>query len=158
MDGMTDSPQPSRPQQVTTAVVISVAACVLAVINLFRTRDMLRGTAFRDSLTEAQEQAGGLGASNSQLVAVLEVLVFVSGALAAAAAVLAIYAWQRNRAARIGFFVLAGLLALTLPVAGVLPVLLLASGATFLATRPARDWFAGRTPAASSGHLTLSQD
>ena len=156
---MTDSSQPSRPPQVTTAVVISVTACVLAVVNLFDTRDELRGSSFGDALTEAQDRTGGgVGLSNDQLLSALQVLVFVSGALAAAAAVLAVYAWQRNRAAWIGFFVLAAPLALTLPVAGVLPVLLLASGATFLASRPARDWFAGREPAAAGPQVALSQE
>ena len=158
MGVMSDSSQPSRPQQVTTAVVISVAACVLAVINLFDMRDELRGTSFRDTLTEAEGRTGTVGLSDDQMAAVLEVLVLVSGALAAAAAVLAIYAWQRNRAAWIGFFVLAALLALTLPVAGVLPVLLLASGATFLASRPVRDWFAGRPPATAGSPLVMSQE
>jgi hypothetical protein len=154
---MTDSPQPSRPQQVTTAVVLSVAACVLAVVNLFGTRDDLRGTSLRDTIAEAQDGAGALAQDEQLVVRVLEVLVFVSGALAAAAAVLAIYAWQRNRAAWIGFFVLAGLMALTLPVAGVLPVLMLAAGATFLASRPVRDWFADRAPATSGPPVAWAQ-
>ena len=154
---MTDSSQPSRPQQVTTAVVLSVTACVLAVVNLFSTRDELRGTSIRESITEAQAGVG-FGADEQVVLRVLEVMVLVSGALAATGIVLAVYAWQRNRAAWIGFFVVAALLALTLPVAGVLPVLLLVSGATFLASRPVRDWFADRVTVPAAAHVALAQE
>ncbi len=154
---MSDSSRPARPQQVTTAVVLSVVACVLAVVNLFDTRDDLRSTSFEDRVADGQGGIGGFASSSEQVVRVLEALVLVSGALAAAAAVLAVYAWQRNRAAWIGFFVVAGLLALTLPVAGVLPVLLLASGATFLAGRPARDWFSDRAPARAGAAVALTE-
>ena len=154
---MTDSPPPSRPQQVTTAVVISVTACVLAVVNLFSTRDELRGTTLRDTVAEAQAGVG-FGTDEQLVLRVLEVMVLVSGALAATGIVLAVYAWQRHRAAWIGFFVVAALLALTLPVAGVLPILLLACGATFLATRPVRDWFADRVTAPAGSHVALAQE
>jgi hypothetical protein len=80
------------------------------------------------------------------VVQLLRALVLVSGALAAAGCVLAIFTLQRHRGARVGLGVVSLLLLFTATfVAGFLPVVV-AVAATMLWGREARDWFAGVTP------------
>ena len=95
----------------------------------------------------AEPPGDGLGVSTAWVLDVLHGLVLFNGALAAAAAVLAVYVFQRHRAARIGFSVAAGLLLLTSPFSGGAMAMILAFAAVMLWSRPARDWFAGREPA-----------
>lgn len=153
---MTDAPQPSRPQQVTTAAVLAVAASTLAVANLFSTRDQLRTSTVREALGE-QSGRGPLAQGGPGTVEVLEVLVLVSGALAATAGVLAVFAWQRHRAAWMAFFFVAGLMTFTWQVAGFVPLVVLGAGAGFFASRPARDWIAGRVPVARGRQVLLTE-
>ncbi|QNN54205.1 hypothetical protein [Nocardioides mesophilus] len=137
-----------RPRQVTMAAGIGLVASLLLVVSLFDALTRLRSVEMRAAIDDflAREPGSGLGLDADAVASVLRALVFLDGALAATAAVLAVYVFQRHRAARIGFSVAAGLLLLTSPVTGGALALLVAFAATLLWGRPARDWFAGRAP------------
>jgi hypothetical protein len=105
-----------------------VVACVLVVLTLFDAMSSVRSTETPD-----------------QLRGVLRGLVLASGALAAAGAVLGVYALRRHRGARLGLTVTAGLLLFSsLALADPLPVVV-AVGAGMLWSQEARDWFDGRS-------------
>jgi hypothetical protein len=139
----------ARPRPVTVGGILATVACLLLVVSLFDAMSMVRSSETRDTITEFLSQPPGdsLGMSVAEAVAVLRGLVLVSGALAAAGAVLGVFALQRHRGARLGLSIVAGLLMFTASfTAGFLPVLV-AVAATMLWNREARDWFAGRQPA-----------
>lgn len=139
----------ARPRQVTTAGVMGVAGSALLVLSLFDALQRLRSVEMRDAVDRflAEPPGDGLGVSTAWVLDALHGLVLFNGALAAAAAVLAVYVFQRNGAARIGFSIAAGLLLLTSPFSGGALAMILAFAAVMLWSRPARDWFAGREPA-----------
>ncbi len=130
------------------AAVMSVVACLLLVVGLFDTLQRLRTPDARSAIDDFLTRPPGdsLGVTVDQVTELARVLALVSGALAATALVFAVYVLQRHRVARIGFTVTAGLLLLTIPVAGAMPFLV-AAAAGLMWSRPARDWYAGRTPA-----------
>jgi hypothetical protein len=130
------------------AGIMSVVGSLLLVISLFDTLGRLRTPETRESVAEflATPPGSGLGIDVAQAVDLMRALALASGALAAMALVFAIFVLQRHVPARIGFTVVAGLLLLTVPVAGLMP-LLLAFAALLMWSQPARDWYAGRTPA-----------
>jgi hypothetical protein len=120
---------------------MAAVACLLVIVVLFDAMATVRST---------QTPAGYRG--------VLRGLVLASGALAAAGAVLAVYALRRHRGARLGLTVTSGLLLVSsLALADPIP-LVVALGAAMLWSREARDWFDGRPPstdrlgAAPPGH------
>jgi hypothetical protein len=139
----------ARPRQVTTAGVMRVAGSALLVLSLFDALQRLRSVEMRAAVDKflAEPPGDGLGVSTGWVLDALHVLVLFNGALAAAAAVLAVYVFQRNHAARVGFSIAAGLLLLTSPFSGGAMAMILAFAAVMLWSRPARDWFAGREPA-----------
>jgi hypothetical protein len=153
MGGMSEDKGPARPRQVTTAVVVAVVGCLVLVIGLFDTLGRLRTPAMREAIDEFLGQAPGdtLALTTEQVVSMLRTLAFFSGALAAAALVCAVFALQRHRGARVGYTVAAGLLLLTVPVAGLMPFFLVAA-AILLWSGAARQWYAGR-PLVAAGPL-----
>ncbi|HET6560699.1 MAG TPA: hypothetical protein VFG72_02405 [Marmoricola sp.] len=144
---MSEQKAPPRPRQVTMAGVMSVVGSLLLVISLFDTLGRLRTPETRESVADflATPPGSGLGIDVAQAVDLMRVLALASGALAAMALVFAVFVLQRHVPARIGFTVVAALLLLTVPVAGLMP-LLLAFAALLMWSQPARDWYAGRTP------------
>ncbi len=140
---------PARPRQVTTAGVLGVVGSVLLVLSLFDAIQRVRSVEMRSAVEEflAEPPGNGLGVSAGWVLDVLHGMVLLNGALAAVAAVLAVYVIQRHHAARIGFSVAAALLLLTAPLSGGVMAMLIAFAATMLWGQPARDWFAGREPA-----------
>lgn len=141
--------QLARPRQVTTAGVMGVVGSALVVLSLFDALQRLRSIEMREAVDQflAEPPGDGLGVSTGWVLDALHGVVLVTGALAAVAAVLAVYTFQRNRAARIGFSVAAGLLMITSPFSGGAMAMIVAFAAAMLWSRPARDWFAGREPA-----------
>ena len=148
MGGMSEEKGPARPRQVTMAVVMAVIGSLVLVIGLFDTLAQMRSADARDAIDEFLSQAPGnsLDVTTAQVIGVMQALAYVSGALAAAGLVFAIYVIQRHKGARIGLTVVAGLLVLTVPVAGLMPFFLVVA-ALMLWSQPARDWYAGRVPA-----------
>jgi hypothetical protein len=139
----------ARPRQVTTAGVMGVVGSALVVLSLFDALQRLRSVEMREAVDEflAEPPGDGLGVSTAWAIDVLHGLVLFSGALAAVAAVLAIYVFQRHQAARIGFSIVAALLLVTSPFSSGAMAMIVAFAAVMLWGQPARDWFAGREPA-----------
>ncbi|MGZ5416789.1 MAG: hypothetical protein ACXWDI_06395 [Nocardioides sp.] len=139
----------ARPRQVTTAGVMGVVGSALVVLSLFDALQRLRSVEMREAVDEflAEPPGQGLGVSTGWAIDVLHGLVLFSGALAAVAAVLAIYVFQRHQAARIGFSIVAALLLITSPFSSGAMAMVVAFAAVMLWGQPARDWFAGREPA-----------
>lgn len=150
MEGMSEK-LPPRPRQITMAVAMSVVGSLLLVVSLFDTLGRLRTPDTRESIEEflVDLPGGGPPLETAQVVDALRMLTFLSGALAAMLLVFAVFVLQRHRGARIGFTVVAALLLVTIPVAGLMPVLL-AVAAGLIWSRPGRDWYAGRAPATPS--------
>jgi hypothetical protein len=145
------SPQPqttsARPSKVTLAASMGGVSCLVLIFSLFDTLTRLRGVDMRDQVTKSLSEPpfDTLGVSVGDVLAGMRALAFVSGGLAAAGVVLAVFVFRRHRGARIGFTVVAALLLLTTPVAGML-TFLIGIAAVLLWSEPARAWFAGRAP------------
>ena len=138
----------ARPRQVTVAGVMAATACVLLVFTLFDSMANVRSADVRDEIADrlSRSPANGLGLEVASVVELLRGVVLLSGALAAAGAVLAVFTLQRHRGARIGLTVIAVLMLFSATlVAGILPILV-AVAASLMWGREARDWFAGRAP------------
>ena len=138
----------ARPRQVTIAGVMATAACLLLVVSLFDSMAMVRSSDVRKRIADelSRPPGNGLGLDPAAVVEMLRALVLVSGALAAAGAVLSIFVLQRHKGARVGLSVIAVLMLFSASfVSGLLPILV-AVAASMLWGREARDWFAGRPP------------
>lgn len=122
-------------------------SCLVLIFSLFDTLSRLRGVDMRDQVTKSLSEPpfDTLAVSTADVLAGMRALAFVSGALAAAGVVLAVFVFRRHRGARIGFTVVAALLLLTTPVAGMLTIFV-GIAAVLLWSEPARAWFAGRAP------------
>jgi hypothetical protein len=143
-----DSARPPRPRQVTLGAGMALVSCVLLVFNMLDSMPRMRSIEMRETVREAltTSPGSGLGIEVDTVLGLLRVAVLVTGGLAAAGAVLAIFCLQRHHGARIGLGVTALLLLLTGTfVSGLLP-LVVALGAAMLWGREARDWFAGHAP------------
>ncbi len=139
---------PARPRQVTVAGVTAAAACLLLVVSLFDSMATVRSADMRDRVATflGTPPGDGLGLSADAVIDLLRTVVLVSGALAAAGVVLAIFALQRHRGARVGLGVAAVLMLFSATfVSGILP-LVVAVAAAMLWGREARDWYDGRQP------------
>ena len=138
----------ARPRQVTIAGVMATAACLLLVVSLFDSMATVRSADVRERIADelSRPPGNGLGLDPAAVVEMLRALVLVSGALAAAGAVLSIFVLQRHKGARVGLSVIAVLMLFSASfVSGLLPILV-AVAASMLWGREARDWFAGRPP------------
>ena len=126
---------------------MAATGCVLLVLSLFDAMSHVRSADMRDEIAAVPgPRAAASGSRSPEVVDLLRGLVLFSGALAAAGAVLAVFALQRHRGARIGLTVVAALMLFSATfVSGILPVLV-AVAASMLWGREARDWFAGRAP------------
>lgn len=142
-------PKPSgaRPSKVTLAATLGGASCLVLIFSLFDTLSRLRGVDMRDQITQTLSEPpfDTMAVTTAEVIAGMRVMAFVAGALAAAGLVLAIYVARRHQGARIGFTVVAALLLLTTPVAGML-TFLIGIAALLLWGEPARAWFGGREP------------
>lgn len=138
--------QAARPRRVTVAGVMAAAACALLVVTLFDSMARVRSAEMRNAVVAFLQEpaAAGLQLGVDGVLDLLRAVVLISGALAAAGIVLAVYTLRRHRGARIGLTVIAVLLLFSATfVAGLLPVVV-AVAATMLWSREARDWFDGR--------------
>ncbi|HEX6246779.1 MAG TPA: hypothetical protein VFZ64_02810 [Nocardioidaceae bacterium] len=143
---MTEQSKENRPSQVTMAGWVAAVASALTVMMLFESVGRLQTVEFRDNIEDllATPPYDGLGLEFAQVVEFFRGAMLLAGAAAAAALVLAVFVLKRHNAARIGFTVAAVVLVLTAPFTGGFLPILIAIAATWLWSRPARDWFAGR--------------
>ena len=162
---MADSTRPPRPRQATTAAVLGGLASLFMVLALFDVMAGLRSLEARERIADklASPAYSDLGIDAGAVTDLLRGLLFVNGAVAAAAVVLAVYVLQRHRGARIGFGVAAGLLFVcSFVLADWLPgvpfgvPLVLAFAASMMWSPPVRDWYAGRTPAPAQARVGSS--
>lgn len=145
---MSDSdPKQARPSKVTLAASLGAASCFVLIFTLFDTLGRLRGVEMRSEVEDqlAQPPFDTLDVTAEQVLGVMRAVAFVDGALAAAGLVLSVYLFRRHQGARYGFTVVAALLVLTAPVAGLL-AFLAAAAAVMLWSEESRAWFAGREP------------
>lgn len=152
---MSESTTLQRPRQVTTAAIIGGLGSLLLVVATFDLMTRLRSIEAREQIADNLDSPAyeGLGVDAGFVTDALRALLLVSGALAAAGVVLAVYAFQRHKGARLGFGVAAGLLFVTTFVmADWIPgvpfgiSVVLAFAASLLWSPPVRDWYAGRAP------------
>lgn len=149
MAGMSPTAAPPRPSQVTVAAWAAAIASVMLLVSVFDQVSKLHSVDTRDQVTRALTTGSvkGLGITVDEALEVMRWALLVSGAAAVAAAILGIFVLQRNHGARIGLTVAAVPVALTSPFSDSFLGMLVAAATAILWTRPARDWFAGRTPA-----------
>jgi hypothetical protein len=152
---MSESKTPARPSQVTLAGWAAVIGSALVVLTLFDSISQIRSIEMRESIQEflTTSPGSGLGLDTAQVLEILRGLMLFAGAAAAAATVLAVYVLQRNNGARVGLTVAAVAIMATAPFTGSPFAVLVAAATMMLWTRPARDWFAGRTPAQAAAAL-----
>ena len=131
----------------TLGASLGAAACFVLIFTLFDTLDRLRGVEMRSDVEEqlAEPPFDTLDVGVDQILSVMRAVAFVDGALAAAGLVLAVFCFRRHQGARYGFTVVAAVLLLTAPVAGLL-AFLAAAAAVMLWSEESRAWFAGREP------------
>ena len=136
-----------RPSQVTIGGWVIAVASAMLVLTVFDTMGDLRSVDTRDAVTDALTTGSlkDLGLSVDQALTIMRGALFVAGAAAAAAAILGIFVLQRHTAARIAVTIAAVPLVLTSPISGGFLGLMVGVGTAMLWTRPARDWFAGRS-------------
>jgi hypothetical protein len=143
---MSDTAKPARPRQLTMAGGFVIGGSVLLVLSIFDTITSLQSVEMREEITKVvtSPTGEGLGLSVSEALSAMRVGLMIAGACAAAAAVLGVYALQRNRAARVALTVLAVPILLLSPLTGGLIGALVAAASLALWSGQARDWFAGR--------------
>jgi hypothetical protein len=162
-----DAPGP-RPRQVTVGGWVVAVASALLVVTVFDATTHLHSVETRDAVTDAltSGSARGLGLGVDDALAAIRWVLLVVGVAAAVTGVLGVFVLQRHVAARIVLTVAAAPITLSAPVGAssetgwALPLfflgLVVAAGAGLLWTEPARDWFAGRTPATAPALVRAS--
>ena len=142
---MTESKAGARPSQVTMAAGVAAVGSALLVLTLFDSISNVRSIEVREGIEKflTTPPGDGLGLTVPAAVEILRSLMLVTGAFAAAATVLAIYVFQRNKSARIGYTVSAVVIMLTAPVSGSFLPVMIAFAAMMMWSKPARDWFSG---------------
>ncbi len=149
---MDESRAKHRPVQVTAGGWGTVVAAVLLVASAYDALAGLHSIATREAIAKAlgSSSVPGMHVSVAEMTSLLHVLLLVAGAGAAVVGVLGGYALQGSRLVR---GVLTGLAVVVVcaslaadPLFGVL----LAFTVGQLWSRPARDWYAGRSPAAEA--------
>lgn len=138
--------QQRRPTQVTIAAGAVIVGALLLFFSGFDSMDNLYTVDFRERVasTLASGTAHGLGLSVEEVIGWARVATLVTGAAAAAAAVLGWFALQRHRGARIALAVIGVVLVACAPLVGGALAAFVAVAIAMLWSGQARDWFAGR--------------
>src|SRR5689334_8333161 len=120
MDRMSPSETSARPSQVTVAGWAVAIASVMLAVGVFDAMRNLHSVDTREEVTRALStgSAKGLGISVDDALTAMRWALFVSGAAAAAAAILGVFVLQRNKGARIGLTVAAVPIVLASPISG----------------------------------------
>ncbi len=135
-----------RPQQVTLGAGTVIAAGAIHVLSSFDDMSSLRTVESKDRAQEIIKSAANSGFSltQTQVLDLMHAGVLVSGAAAAAAVVMGIYALRGHRAAPPTLIGISALVVLGSLLTDPLMGMVLAAGTMILWSGPARDWFAGR--------------
>lgn len=144
----------ARPSPVTLSagliVVGSVSVIALAFSGIAELRSIETREAVEASLKEWPLKS--LDLTLGSTLSLIRASSMIAGACAAAAAVLGIFLFRRNRAARLGLSVLAIPLLVTGLVTGGFMATLVAVATVTLWLQPARDWFDGIAPATGAAN------
>lgn len=142
----------TRPRQVTVGGWFVIASAVFLVISVFDSMAALHSVDVRAQIARALSSSSGrgLGVSVDGAQSMIRVVLMLAGAGGAAAVVLGVFVLQRNKAARVALGIVMLPVLLGAPFSGVFPSALLIGSTLLLWGRPARDWFAGRTPRATA--------
>ncbi|HET7277469.1 MAG TPA: hypothetical protein VFJ22_05270 [Dermatophilaceae bacterium] len=145
---MSEQPKLERPRQVTMAGWVGGVASAMMLASVFTLMPKLRSIGTRQAINEYLTSGAGraLGIDLDQALVLARIGLFVTAAAAAATLVFTVFVMRRDRQSRIALTVMA----LPIMVCGVfvdpfLAGFILAS-IVLVWTRPASDWFAGRTP------------
>ena len=156
-DGMalvSDQKTLARPAPVTLSagliILGSVSVIALAFAGIAELRSIETREAVEASLNEWPLKS--LDLTLDSALSLIRASSMIAGACAAAAAVLGIFLFRRNRAARLGLSVLAIPLLVTGLATGGFMATLVAVSTVTLWLQPARDWFDGIAPAAGAAN------
>lgn len=152
MARMSSSAPGPRPSQVTIGGWVVAVASAMLVVGVFDTMGDLYSVDTRDDLTRALStgSAKDLGLSVDDALVATRIALLVAGGAAAMTTILGGFVLRRHAASRVALTVAAVPVVLTSPFSGGILGLLVGSATALLWTRPARDWFAGRAPAAAA--------
>lgn len=157
---MSDAPRRTgRPPQVTFGAGTVIAAAAIHVLSSFDAMSGLRTVDSKDRAQEIIKSAGssGFDLTQAEVLDLMHTGVLISGAAAAAAVVMGIYALRGHRAAPPMLAVLSALVVLGSLLTDPLMGMVLAAGTVVLWSGPARDWFAGRPVRPSRVELALAE-
>lgn len=145
---MSSKDAPARPPQASAAGWALVVGGAFVVLSAFESVSSLRSLESREQVEEmlTEPPASGLGLGVEGVLDLMHVLTLVTGACAAAIAVLGWQVLQRNRQARVAVSVLAVPLLVAGTVVGGLVAVVVATAAALLWVQPTRAWFDGVEP------------
>lgn len=145
---MSSKDAPARPPQASAAGWALVVGGAFVVLSAFESVSSLRSLESREQVEEmlAEPPASGLGLGVEGVLDLMHALTLVTGACAAAIAVLGWQVLQRNRQARVAVSVLAVPLLVAGAVVGGLVAVVVATAAALLWVQPTRAWFDGVEP------------
>ena len=135
----------TRPRQTTFAGGMIVLGSIFLLLSVWESMTGLRGIESREAVEEFLRTSPGnqTGLTVEDTLQVLRVVATVTGACAAVAAVLGVYALQGNRQARMVLSVLAVPIFVTGIVVGGFMSSIVAVAITMLWLSPSREWFRG---------------
>ncbi|NYG54535.1 hypothetical protein [Nocardioides perillae] len=142
---MSSKDAPARPPQASAAGWALVVGGAFVVLSAFESVSSLRSLESREQVEEmlAEPPASGLGLGVEGVLDLMHALTLVTGACAAAIAVLGWQVLQRNRQARVAVSALAVPLLIAGTVVGGLVAVVVATAAALLWVQPTRAWFDG---------------
>ncbi len=147
---------PARPRQVTWCGWIILLGSVFVLVSAAQVVTGIGSLETRRGVEEflAGPPGDGLGLDVEALLGALRVAGMVAAACAVAAAILGWQVLQRSRSARVVLSLLAFPLFVSGAVTGGIVSAAVVAAIVSLWIPPARDWFAGREPAAATGTST----
>ncbi len=149
-DGDVPDKPPERPRPVTWAAAVIIGGSVLVLITSWQVVAGIGSLDTREGVEEflAEPPGSGLGLDVPAALDALRLTATVAAACAVAAAILGGYVLQRSRSARIGLSTLAPPIFVAGAITGGLVSAAVVAAVVTLWLTPAREWFAGREPAA----------
>lgn len=140
---------PSRPRQVSIAAWLIMGGSLFVLVSAFEQMAGVQSLDTRRAVEDflAEPPADDLGVGSQGVLAVMRVMVLITGACATASAILGFQVLQRSRSARVALTVLAvPMFVCGLFVGGIMSSFV-AAAVVMLWVQPARDWFNGKQPA-----------
>ncbi|MDQ3485576.1 MAG: hypothetical protein M3445_09260, partial [Actinomycetota bacterium] len=136
---------PERPHQATLAGWLIMGGSILVVLLAFQRMAELTSLESQRAVEEflARPPGDGMGLSVNDLTSIIRALCLVSGACAAATAILGFYVLQRAKSARIALSIIAPVLLVSGMATSGFTSSLVGAATVMLWFQPTRDWFDG---------------